>query len=51
VNVPDANSTYHAGTVQLERRLSPSLTILADYTRSKAIDNDHTPLDQYNRSL
>ncbi len=51
VNVPDANSTYHAGTFQLERRLSPSLTILGAYTRSKAIDNDHTPLDQYNRSI
>jgi hypothetical protein len=51
VNVPDGNSTYHAGTVQLERRLSPSLTILAAYTRSKAIDDVHTPLDQYNRSI
>ena len=51
VFVPDGNSTYHAGTIQLERRLATNLTFLAAYTRSKAIDGVRTPFDYYNRSL
>jgi hypothetical protein len=51
VLVPDGNSTYHAGTIQVERRLATNLTFLAAYTRSKAIDGVRTPLDYYNRSL
>lgn len=51
VFVPAGNSTYEAGTIQLERRLSSSLTFLTSYTRSKAIDDVRTPLDTYNRRL
>lgn len=51
VLVPVGNSTYHAGTVQVERRLASSLTFLAAYTWSKAIDDVRTPLDVYNRRL
>ncbi len=51
VFVPDGNSSYEAGTVQIEKRLSSKMTFLAAYTRSKAIDNVRTPQDYYNRSL
>ena len=51
VFVPASNSTYEAGTIQLERRLSSSFTMLAAYTRSKAIDDARTPLDYYNRAI
>ena len=51
VFVPAANSTYQAGTIQLEKRLSHKLTLLAAYTRSKSIDDVRTPLDYYNRAL
>jgi hypothetical protein len=51
VFVPAANSTYEAGTLQLEKRLSTSLTFLAAYTRSKGIDDVRTPNDYYNRRL
>ena len=51
VFTPAANSTYHAGTIQVERRLSQTFTVLATYTRSKAIDGVRTPLDTYNRRL
>lgn len=51
VYVPAGNSTYEAGTLQVEKRLSASLTFLAAYTRSKAIDDIRTPLDVYNRRL
>lgn len=51
VYVPAGNSTYEAGTLQLEKRLSATLTFLAVYTRSKAIDDIRTPLDFYNRRL
>ena len=51
VFVPAGNSTYEAGTIQVERRLSSSLTFLSSYTRSKAIDDVRTPLDFYNRRL
>jgi hypothetical protein len=51
VFVPASNGTYHAGTIQLERRLSSSTTFLAVYTRSKSIDDVRTPMDYYNRKL
>lgn len=51
VFVPAANSTYQAGTIQVERRLSSTFTFLGAYTRSKAIDDVHTPLDFYNRKI
>ena len=51
VFVPAGNSTYEAGTAQLEKRLSTTLTFLAAYTWSKAIDDVRTPLDVYNRKV
>ncbi len=51
VFVPAGNGTYEAATIQVERRLSSTLTFLSSYTRSKAIDDVRTPLDQYNRRL
>ena len=51
VFTPVGNSTYEAGTLQLEKRLSTSLTFLAAYTRSKGIDDVRTPYDTYNRRL
>jgi outer membrane receptor protein involved in Fe transport len=51
VFVPVGNSTYEAGTLQLEKRLSTNLTFLAVYTRSKGIDDVRTPIDTYNRRL
>ncbi len=51
VFVPASNGAYHAGTIQLERRLSSSTTFLAVYTRSKSIDDVRTPMDYYNRKL
>jgi hypothetical protein len=51
VFVPAGNSTYEAGTLQLEKRLSSSLTFLAVYTRAKSIDDVRTPYDVYNRRL
>jgi hypothetical protein len=51
VFVPASNSTYQAGTVQVERRLSNTFTFLAAYTRSKAIDDVRNPMDYYNRAL
>lgn len=51
VFVPAANSTYEAGTLQLEKRLSEDLTFLAVYTRAKSIDDVRTPYDVYNRRL
>ena len=51
VFTPAGNSTYEAGTLQLEKRLSSNFTFLAAYTRSKAIDDVRTPVDYYNRRL
>jgi hypothetical protein len=51
VFLPPSNSTYEAGTIQVERRLSAIFTMLAAYTRSKAIDDVRTPLDYYNRRI
>ena len=51
VFVPAGNSTYEAGTIQVEKRLSKSVTFLLAYTRSKAIDDVRTPYDFYNRQL
>ena len=45
VFAPVSNSTYEAGTIQVERRLSSSFTFLGVYTRSKAIDDVRTPMD------
>ena len=42
VFTPAGNSTYQAGTIQLEKRLSAKLTLLGAYTRSKAIDDVRT---------
>lgn len=52
VYVPNGNSSYNAGTVQVERRLR-TLTLLVSYTRSKAIDDmqSTTALDYYNHKL
>jgi hypothetical protein len=49
VFVPAGNSTYEAGTLQVEKRASKSVTFLLAYTRSKAIDDVRTPYDFYNR--
>jgi hypothetical protein len=46
---PHAGSSYHAGTVQVDKRLSKTFTLLANYTWSKALDDARTPLDNYNR--
>jgi hypothetical protein len=51
VFVPAGNSTYQAGTIQVEKRLSAKITLLGAYTRSKAIDDVRTPQDFYNRRL
>ena len=51
VFAPAGNSTYEAGTFQVEKRLSKTLTFLLAYTRSKAIDDVRTPYDFYNRQL
>lgn len=48
VYAPYAGSTYHALTVQVDKRISTTLTLLANYTWSKALDDDRTPLDTYN---
>ena len=50
------HSTYHSGTIKLEKRTSFGLTMTSFYTRSKAIDdcdNDGlcTGITYYNRSL
>jgi hypothetical protein len=50
------HSTYHAGTIKVEKRFSRGLTLTSFYTRSKAIDdcdNDQlcTGITYYNRSL
>jgi hypothetical protein len=51
VFAPAGNSNYHAGTIQAEKRLATSLTFLAGYTWSKAIDDISAPIDVYNRQL
>jgi hypothetical protein len=51
VFVPAGNDTYHAGTLQGEKRLSAVLTFLASYTWSKAIDDIGGVIDFYNRGL
>jgi hypothetical protein len=51
VFVPAGNSTYHAGTVTAEKRLSENLTFLTSYTWSKAIDDVGGMIDVYNRRL
>ncbi len=51
VLVPAGNSTYHAGSIQAEKRLATSVTFLASYTWSKAIDDVGGMIDVYNRRL
>ena len=51
VLIPAGNSTYHAGSLQVEKRLATSLTFLASYTWSKAIDDVGGMIDVYNRRL
>ncbi|MBI4908344.1 MAG: TonB-dependent receptor [Acidobacteria bacterium] len=51
VFVPAGNDTYHAFTLQAEKRLSTALTFLASYTRSKAIDDVGGMINIYNRRL
>ncbi|WP_321476105.1 carboxypeptidase regulatory-like domain-containing protein [uncultured Paludibaculum sp.] len=48
----DGNSNYHAGVLQLQRRMLQNFTLAAHYTWSKAIDDftdfnsDFSPMDQ-----
>ena len=49
VYAPHAGSSYHAGTAQVDKRLSKTFTLLANYTWAKALDDVRTPLDNYNR--
>ena len=51
VLIPAGNSTYHAGSIQAEKRLATSVTFLASYTWSKAIDDVGGMIDVYNRRL
>lgn len=46
---PHADSTYNAVSGEINKRVSTSLTLLANYTFSKALDDARTPLDNYNR--
>jgi Carboxypeptidase regulatory-like domain len=46
---PNSGSTYNAGTAEVDKRISKTLTLLANYTWAKALDDDRTPLDNYNR--
>jgi hypothetical protein len=48
---PQAGSTYNAVSVELNKRVSKTLTLLANYTFSKSLDDVRTPLDNYNRRL
>ena len=48
---PQAGSTYNAITGEVNKRVSKTLTLLANYTFSKALDDVRTPLDNYNRRL
>lgn len=51
----DGNSSFHAGILQVQRRMSASLMLQAHYTWSKAIDDvtdfnsDFSPMDQLNK--
>ena len=51
VFVPAGNDTYHALSLQGEKRLSETLTFLTSYTWSKAIDDVGGMIDVYNRRL
>lgn len=48
---PHADSTYNAISAELNKRVSKTLTLLANYTFAKSLDDDHTPLDNYNRRV
>jgi hypothetical protein len=47
VYAPWGDSMYEAGSIQMEKRLSSTLTFMAVYTRSKSIDDERSPLDAY----
>ncbi len=51
----DANSTYHAGFIKLERRFASGYSFMGSYTHGKALDAasliDDQPRDIYNRAL
>lgn len=49
--IPAGNSSYHAGSFQAEKKFSPRLTFLANYTWSKGIDDVGGMIDVYNRRL
>ena len=42
------DTSYQAGSIQVEKRLSNTLTFNAVYTRSKSIDDVRSPQDVYN---
>jgi hypothetical protein len=42
------DTSYQAGSIQVEKRLSTTLTFNAVYTRSKSIDDVRSPQDIYN---
>ena len=48
VYAPYAGSNFNALTVQIDKRISSLFTLLANYTWSKALDDDRTPIDTYN---
>jgi len=51
----DGNSSYHAGIIQVQRRMRGGLSLAGHYTWSKAIDDvtdfnsDFSPMDQLNK--
>jgi hypothetical protein len=47
VYAPWGDAMYEAGSIQLEKRLSKTLTFTGVYTRSKNIDDERSPLDAY----
>ncbi len=48
VYAPYSGANYNALTAQIDKRISSGLTLLANYTWSKALDDNRTPLDTYN---
>lgn len=52
---PEANSTYHAGAVKIEKRFARGFSILGSHTWSKALDAgsliDDRPRDNFNKRL
>ncbi|MFN3322240.1 MAG: carboxypeptidase regulatory-like domain-containing protein [Bryobacteraceae bacterium] len=52
---PEANSTYHAGAIKVEKRFAQGLALLGSYTHAKSLDAgsliDNAPRDIYNKRL